>query len=155
MSIDRRTKVQAYAEDKLGVLTTYQEAKEFEAELEVLYPERARLERDLSQAKYDLHVLETDIANKVQSTLPENTTATATERIIKNEIANDKRVRTFQLEIIRLSDNLTDKNSEIKILELKLRTASARMHEVAGYLGYMAAFKNAASVARQLSDTPL
>lgn len=130
-----------YAEQKLGVNTVHEEAV-------VAHQALDKLLTDLSEAKDQKREKEARLEDKMmeivadeRSKHPEMSEAGMT-RHLKLAYSDDEEVRAYRDQIQSLTNSIEGIEYDKSFMETSIKIAVARMHELGGYLVYLASIKN-------------
>lgn len=150
-----RNKAIRFAEDELGVHTVFNESVALEEKLQKLIEERTNEEIIVRAREARIEGRMVEIREKVREDSDSSISATAYESKVKDACASDKALREFKEALGENKDHLIQLEGEIRGYELMHRSRIARMHELGGYLHYLAASRNASTAARTtVNDWP-
>jgi DNA-binding transcriptional ArsR family regulator len=131
-----------YAEQTLGVHTVHKEAGEWAERLDKA---RARL-MDLRGQQRDEEANYTDLElntiAEARAQLSDMSQA-AFDRHIKIALNNDETLREERAKLAARARQIDSAEYEVSVARTRVEILLARMHELGGYFGYLAAIKNA------------
>jgi hypothetical protein len=131
-----------YAEETLAVHTVYGDAQAF---TEALASQRKRAVELRAGRRYHEDLLEDrsfELLEEVRASDPAASHA-ATERKHKELVHTDDKCRFERKMLAALAQELDECETEIAQARTGIDICTARMHELGGYLAYLAALKNA------------
>ena len=135
-------KAVSYAEDALGVHAVFEAAQQHEEEAGLLRLRIADLRRVKAagesaylDAEYDF-ISDLRGANKDMS-------QTAFDKLSKMEVHRDPNLRLLRADLAEQARGIERCEANLATLKLRCEIAVARLHELGGYLAYLAAVKNA------------
>ncbi len=129
-----------YAENTLGVNSTYENLLGFRKKLDDALTELATLrdqKRDAEQAASDR---ELELVSEEHGRHPEMSVA-AMERHLKLELPKDDELRDRRVGVSTTVSMIEGVEFDIRVIETDIRIAVARLTELGGYLNYLAAIK--------------
>lgn len=142
-----------YAENTLGVHLVHQDAERLASEAAALRQKIVTLKHAKAgdealylDAEYDF-ISDLRGANKDMS-------QTAFDKLAKVEVHRHPALRSIRATLASDAERIERHEAELATMKLRIEIAVARMHELGGYLGYLAAVKNAAQPARAPSTDP-
>lgn len=140
----RRGKAVAYAEDRLGVHTVYEDVVQHRNALDDLFTQIA-LQKDRRRTlEQQLQDREIDITSDEVGKHPGMSQA-ALDRHLKLEIPKDPEVRQIKSDLADTISQIEGLEYDIRVTETDVKIAVGRMTELGGYLQYLAAVKTAES----------
>jgi hypothetical protein len=137
----------AYAEQHLGVHSVHDEAHTLTNEAAVLRQKIVTLKH----AKADAEALYLDAEYDFISDLRganKDMSQTAFHALSKTEVHRDANLRSIRATLASSAAEIERAEADLSTLKLRIEIAVARMHELGGYLGYLASLKNAETLAK-------
>jgi hypothetical protein len=145
-------KALAYAEDKLGVHTTYEQAVQAKEDLD-------RLLSDLDKAHDRKRGLQGAIEDRTFDLLTEergkhaDQSATWLDQHMKGVRNKDDAMRKYRAALDEVSSEIQGLEYDAEILKFHIKISVARLEELGGYLHYLAAVKEAETTTKSTSPT--
>lgn len=140
-------KALAYAEDRLQVNRVYHEALMKRNELDEILNELSELrdtKRDLDARLTDA---EMEVAADEWSKHPDMSAARM-EKHVKVAFSQNDDVRQLREQLIKVTGDIDGREFDRSIAETDIKIAVARLHELGGYLEYLAAIKQAETASK-------
>lgn len=147
----RRSKVEAYAEDKLKINDVFAQSLEAEMQLATVLRRRSELEVAIRDVQETIEETSTNARFEFRKANP-GLAVTAYDSQVRDHLARNDRLNELRKQKKMHQDELADVTAMISILERQHRSRVARMQVLAGYLNFLAATKNSANVARLVAD---
>ena len=143
-----------YVEDSLGAHKVWEDSQAATEQLHGAMRTRDALNATVKNLLLELEDLEADLIDTVQqryANLAKPPSQAQIDRDVKSTIANDEDHRTRRRTIGDQRLHLEAAETEVRHLEFKCRSLTARMHELAAVLKFYTACKDAESLARQMT----
>lgn len=148
-----KPKAIGYAEDVLGVHTTYAEARSVIAQLREAYEELTLAKAERRTLVLSAQEYETEVVEEVYRT-SSDASVSAIERSIKRVIANDDFLIRNREEQSSMTSRVDAAEHRVRVLTAESQVLAARINEIGGYLNFLAAAKLAhANTASQTSQS--
>lgn len=132
-----------YAEDNLNVHGVYDEAQAARGRLDDLMTEIAGARDQRREAEEALRDREMELAADEWANHPEFS-ATKMDGHLKTVRHNDGFHRAARDKVAKIVSDIEGLEYDIRLAEVDIRIAVARLHELGGYFEYLAAIKQAA-----------
>lgn len=131
-----------YAEDTLKVHSVYEEAQALAAEADTLRGEVTNLRKLKHTAEIIYLDAEYDFISDLRGA-NKDMSQTAFDKFAKQEIHRDPNLRAMRADLAEQSHKIEQAEANLATVRSRIEIASARMHELGGYLAYLAAVKEA------------
>ena len=133
--------------ESLGVNSVYDDAKarrqELDSKMQTLHTCRSR-KRELESLKVDV---EMQVTEELRGEHPDWSVAEF-DRQIKVAFSNEGRIREIRDELVMLQGEIELYEFDISLLEIDIKIATARLHELGGLLQFMAVIKGISAANR-------
>lgn len=130
-----------YAEEKLGVNSVYETALSKREELDEVLSEISELRDKKRLLAMSLEDKEMAVAADEYGKHPDMA-VTRMEKHIKVAFSNDGEIRSMREELAKVSGDIEGREFDRDMLETDIKIAVARLHELGGYLQYLAVIKS-------------
>lgn len=140
-------KALSYAEDQLGVHRTWAELQGVTVRLADLYRERAGFESETRSLDYQTEQRKNQILRDLYNTPTKEMSQAAQDRAYRLACAEDEQLASIQDMRIEAMSRRDSVNAEIYGAEQNHKAYVARLKELDGYFEYLAAVKQAETVA--------
>lgn len=141
-----------YAEENLGVHSVYEGAIEARDRLDGILTDLAGLRDKKRDLEYRLQDLELEVASDERGKHADMSQA-AMDKHLKVVLHNNTDVRELREQLSKTVSDIEGLEFDRSIAETDIKIAVSRLHELGGYLEYLAAIKNQAGNAREASTT--
>ncbi len=151
MSDSPALKALRYAEDNLGVNLIFEDAVNRKEKMDDVLTELSTLRDKKRDLQSRLNDKEMEVAADEWGKHPDMAAARM-EKHVKIAYSNDGEIRGYREELNQISGQIEGLEYDKEILDTEIKIAVARMHELGGYLQYLAVIKEA-SIAREAKQT--
>jgi len=133
-------KALTYAEEQLGVHTVYNEVLAKRNDLDEVLSEISELRDKKRSLQMSLEDKEMAVAADEWGKHPDMAVSRM-EKHVKVAFSNDGEIRGMREELAKVSGDIEGREFDRDMLETDIKIAVARLHELGGYLQYLAAIK--------------
>lgn len=143
-----------YVEDRLGAHKVWEDSQTVTEQLHQAMRTRDALNAGVKKLQLELEDREielTDIVTKGYADLVKQPSQAQIDRDVRSTFDNDDQHRSMRQAIATQRMNLDAAETEVRALEFKGRSLTARMHELASILKFYTACKDAQTQARSMS----
>jgi hypothetical protein len=150
--VNAAVKALTYAEEQLGVHSVYDEARENYVKLDNLMTDLGNARDKKRTLERDIQDREFEIMSDERSKHPEMSAASM-DKHLKLAYHADPPLRVLREEHISIVNDLDGIELDKSALEIAIKIAVARLHELGGYFEYLAAIKNQAGSTDTANET--
>jgi FtsZ-binding cell division protein ZapB len=147
-----------YAEDTLGVIRLYEEARRAAEEYDALSREEASLRKEIAEERVELLTLEAEVTEEARQRVADSSGARPTEAAVEREYKRLRAASKYWLERSQKIINLQSRHDSLHLSaetsKNEMRAATAQMQVVGAYLNFLSANKTAATEALKVANIP-